>query len=346
MRVLSINFIATNIKGLNLVFGNMLNNSPFEFDALIINTFSTSKIAGSDSEKAIEYIFDKYRNYLEKWLKRGNPLIVITHPFYPIKGNADNYSWLPFNLGAPDLTMVGKGSQFLGKIDEGNFILKNFLTENSFNINTYLTNTGSKYVAPLASVEPDIFTAFYEKTYPNVLFIPQPVDNQTVLQLLLNLQKPNSPLRTVAIEEKAAEILDIDNQISELTEKRKKSMKQLNELEAEIIQLVDTDIYLSKASQLYEKVTSSLTPDPRDYYEAVEKIERSFGGEHKMRKELGLTQKFTTEITRRANEFRHAKVKNQDPIPLSDIEIKDFNQRLKIIIMKFLENLIRTNKTQ
>lgn len=338
MKVLSIAAGAPPATSHSVSQSNLHNSTPFGYDAIIADTASTHAMYGTNSPNSVDA---RWKNAIAKWANGRRKIIVLMRSM-----NLSSLNWLPIDQSAritlSKLESAGTGN-YLGDVTSADSLLRHFLLENKddFHITTYLRHDDEdETISVNSNVDSTLITSFtYKKDKVEIIFIPY-LPPQNLDRLFTSLNQPANAWGIEEAENIKKELATIDTEIDALYSKRDALNQQLIDINQKINSTINSDLYLTRAIGHFDATKSTDNPSPESYYGAVEAIEKAFESERQMRETLGLTKGYIDKVMRRANEFRHEAKSGQPPAQLTTDEINDFNERVNVVISKYIQHIL------
>lgn len=313
---------------------------PFGYDLVVVNPADRHGMYGPTGNQSL--LGSRWSNALSKWANgKRRVLILMNNLTYA------ELAWLPIDantmMALAQLESAGQGN-FLGNVTSVEPLIRRFLTDNkqAFTVNTYLRyDTPDPYITVNSSVDSTLLTSFtYKKDGLEIIFIPF-LDPSHLSTLFASLDTPANAWGLPAAQNLVNELSGIDEAINQLHAKRDSLYQELNELNAGISKVIESDVYLTRAIGHYDATKASENPSPEGYYGAIEAIEKAFSSERAMQEELELSKSYVDKVMRRANEFRHEAKSGQAPTALTNEEISDFNVRVNKVISSYINYLLK-----
>jgi len=346
MRALLVNIPSTVAIPSNIeaTFSNMMLKSPFGFDVIVVDPTTLPDVMGGGN--LTEHV-DRWKESLDKWLAGHNKLIVLLRPFMA-HGHLDNYSWLPINIVRGNKIEDCGFNNFVGDIVTKEHRLRNYLSLHNLVVRAHfrpkVDENDFEPVEPLSQIDPELLTSFvWSDGDKEIFFVPSStLDN--MYELVSSFGGGGGlSWDTTESRDLAGKIEEIDSQMNELEGSKTALSEKLNNAYSKVDGLIQQDVYLERAINSYNLAKTSENPDPDNFYEAIEGIEKAFPSERKMQEELGLTKNFIDKIMSRTNEFRHVAKDGKAPQPLTQEEVEDFAGRVEKVISSYIQYLYDKN---
>lgn len=338
MKVLSLNAGTDNSSVHQLINSNLESTTPFGYDLIVVNPSSRAGLYGTNQRELIQR---RWSNAIKKWSSGKRKIIIFMDSL-----ETEDLMWLPLNQDALNtfagLEAVGS-SDYLGNITSVDPVLRHFITQNKqhFTINTYLKyDTPNPNIIVHSGVDETLVTSFtYKDDFIELIFIPR-LSMASLIGLINTLDQPASSWGITSADEINKQISIIDSQINDLYSSRDILNEELNRLNVNISNTIESDVYLTRAISHYDASKSTENPSPESYYGAIEAIENAFDSERDMRDKLDLTKAYVDKVMRRANEFRHEAKSGQPPTPLTTEEVTDLSERVNKVISSYIQYLL------
>lgn len=306
----------------------------FDYDLIIVQTGNPEILYGSSSDAEVGQIAARWRKQLPQWFKQGKILIVLLSPFKRY-GGLDNYIWLPFDIPIGEFQDVGIGNN-IGDITAENILIRDFLESNTFGITTHI-EAELREGKGLSLISTNSFTSFQiERNGALILFIPRPENLANLFSLARSVGSITLNFKVEDLVKAEEELAHFVSEESEIRSKKEEAEKKVIEISLRVQNLVNLDIPARKAIALYEKIKLQDKPNPPDFYEVIEHLERAFESEREMRDILRIPKAKIDKVMSRATKFRHVQKEGQEPTPLSDEEISEFKSILQEAIEKYI----------
>jgi hypothetical protein len=330
----------------SLTTSHFAYTTPFGYDFLLIDPDYIPSIVGMDDHASTLQVIENWKKHLDDWLGQGNILIVIHRPYYCDSHGIDNYSWLPLSdagLLIGKSTSTGGQTHDIGMINDRSSLFSTYLSEDSFRVPAYYEHDSESdhEVQPISSIVKDRLTAFCIKddNHGPIYFLPEPIIAGGLIDYLMKKADFNLPIKIKEIPLFESALKEATDQLEISRQQVSKSEDDLSRTKQRVIELISGDVYLERAVKLLTSVRTSEAPDPRDYYEAVENIEKAFGGERKMRDALNIPKGEHDLLMRRTNDFRHAQKESKEPLALTADEVDSFSKLTTQILEAYLQYL-------
>jgi len=347
MKLLSINysFITSSSDNVDIVESKLDLSTPFGYDVVLVDPETVSALTHGKKYTAA---FARWRAFIEKYLNQGNPLFVLSRPASSetdpyTHSSINNYHWINIDLASDKFSSIG-ASEHIGMVTAKDKNLKRYLLEAKHSIRSYYRAKDEKdQFEVLSKIDDEFITSFRVKTSTStVTFLPYTEDEDILLRLISSYGSPTARWDIKETEVLKGKIEKIDKKINSLSDEKDELEEELNKSQKSLEETISNDVYLTRAIAAIDRAKHDPSPNPEDFYECIENIERAFDSEHEMREKLDVPKSFIDKVMRRTNQFRHAQKEGKEPDPLSKDEISDFINRCERVISYYLQ--FTTNK--
>jgi len=341
MKVLGIGVMAHPSFAHKMTASTLGDSSPFGYDLIIVDPNPRVNILGNGHNRDIEWA--RWRTSLSKWMNENHRVIVIIRP----DDNSGSYNWLPLsNFASSRMQAVGINS-YIGDVIAPDIYVKNFLNSNkdSFSVVAhYINDTEAENIIPGSRVDPTLLTSFtYREASMEVIFLP-PTSLLNLNSIVSALDASSNRWKISNISELESRLSVLNSQMAELEQDHYKLEQDLLSLNQTVDSIVSGDVYLSRSIRHFEQTQGVEKPNPEDFYEAIEAIEKVFSSEREMRDTLGFSKNYIDAITKRTNEFRHVARSGEPPVELTAEEITGFTQKTHEVITSYIKYLFDKEK--
>jgi hypothetical protein len=333
MKVLLLGFSRIVNLPFEATFSTLSNSSPFGYDLIIANPSSLSNIRGGDDNTALI----RWYQSLPKWLGGEHRLIVMLMP-----PHGNNYIWLTLEgLDQNDFEDCGDNS-YVGEIIALDSRIRNALRDNQTTSRVmchYRPSQSNPNIIYNSRVGDGLYSSItWKQNDKEVIFLPN-FDNEGLIKFVQSFGDISSKWTVSQHMEIEQDITNISEQIRELESQKTSKLEKLHMLNTKVKNIIEGDIYLQRSISSFSLTQSTENPNPENFYEAIEAIENAFSSEREMREKLAISKTFIDKVMRRTNDFRHISQTGEEPKPLTPEEIRDFTQKVKEIINKYLQFL-------
>jgi hypothetical protein len=315
-------------------FSNLVTSTPYGHDIIVINPTHVSSFIGTHGTgEAI----NRWSEYLPRWLGGHHKLIVVLEP-----NLGNNYTWQNLPNFSPDNIQTAGHNPYIRSVVASDGYTKSFLNDNDefFDVQAYYTeNANVPNIHPNSFVDEGLLTSFSWKSQDKeVIFIPT-IALSRIFKLVQSLESGSTQWSIQPAKELQSKINGVDGKIQQLEEQKSQLSDSLIAVNNSVNTLINSDLYLKRSINSFSRTQSSDSPNPENFYEAIEAVENAFQSEREMRENLGVTKSKIDKVMRRTNQFRHVAKDGQPPEPLSQEEITEFTQIVDDIIHKYIEYL-------
>jgi hypothetical protein len=338
MKALLCGFSINNLPDPNLTFSTLSDSTPYGFDIVIVDPLANGNYLGSGQPNKT---ISRWQSSLAKWCGSQHRVIVILRPNIN-SGGFSNYAWLPSSDFNPGFITECGTSNYIGDIVATDAYIVNFLRDHQDDFSVvahYVGTEANEHLKPSSIIHDHVVSSFsWKDGTTEVIFLPT-IPTNNLLQLISKLDASSTKWKIGAVEEIEQKIQEDDSKIEDLRQSRATLSAQLQGVNSKVNNIVTSDIYLKRAIRSYELTQSVENPNPENFYESLEAIEKAFSSERAMRESLGLSKNFIDSIMRRANEFRHVAGDGAAPTPLSEEEKVEFSVKTESVIKAYLNFL-------
>jgi hypothetical protein len=317
-------------------FSTLGQTTPFGYDLIVVNPRSVSTFIGNGASA----VNARWIDHLHRWLGGHHKLIVTLQPH-----DGANYAWLALrNFNPSQITEVGH-TRYLGTITATDGYVKSFLSSNigQFTVSAYYQpHDNHPEIVPNSIVDDGLLTSFsWKMDNKEIIFIP-PAPLDVIYKFINALELGSTQWILKPAIELQEKINSIDEKIQHLENDKTTLTDELIAVNNKVNSLLEEDVYLNRSINSYSRTQSTDSPNPENFYEAIESIEKAFESERQMQQTLGVTKTTVDRVMRRTNEFRHVARTGKTPEPLTEQEKSDFSKAVQDIIQKYIEYLYQS----